>query len=266
MTGVTRVNGTSGDKTHLPTMVGAAALAIVFTVVFHESIHALVALSIGAEVRRFSSLFVDTLTTASWQARIIAGSASIANLWAALVLWLVLRGSRNGSLTGRWFLWLLMLENGLSGAGYWMFSGAAGAGDWADVIQGWPGADAWRIGMFVVGSILFMFVVWQALREMGKIAAPAPGPAAVSWLTANAVIALAGLFSPYGFGSLPVTAGLAASLFALSPLLWMMMWMKARMFPKIVTDRLVIRRSWPLVGVAAAAVVVFSVVLGVVHG
>jgi hypothetical protein len=120
--------------------------------------------------------------------------------------------------------------------------------------------------MFIVGSILFMFVIWQALREMGKIAAPAPVPAVVSWVTANAVIALAGLFSPYGFWSLPVTAGLAASFFALSPLMWMMMWMRAPMFKKLVPDSLLIKRSWPLVGVSGAAVVVFCVVLGVVHG
>jgi hypothetical protein len=252
----------ASERTHWPTVAAAAGLAAVLNVLFHEGMHALVAMSVGAQVRQFSSLFVDAVTTAPWQARIIAGSASVANLWAGTVLWLVLRGARNGSVTGRWFLWLLMLMNWLYGAGYWMFSGAAGVGDWADVIQGWPGADAWRIGMFVAGSVLFMVFVWQALREFGRIAAPAAGPAAVSWITAAAVVAGAGAFCPYGWASTPVTAGLAASLGALSPLLWMMSWMRARMFVKVATEPLVIRRSWPLVGVAAAAVIVFCVVLG----
>lgn len=250
------------QRSHLPTLIGVAALAAALNVFFHEGVHALTALSVGAQVRLFTSLFVDAVTDAPWQARIIAGSASIANLWAGTVLWLVLRGTRRGSLTGRWFLWLVMLMNWLYGAGYWMFSGIAGIGDWADVIQGLPGALEMRIVMTAAGSVLFMLFVFLSLREFGKIAAPAAGPAALSWVTASAVVAAAGAFCPVGFASLPVTAGLAASLGALSPLLWMMSWMRAKLFVKAVTEPLVVRRSWPLVGIAAAAVVVFAVVFG----
>jgi hypothetical protein len=249
-------------KTDWLTVVGLAALAMVLNVGFHEGIHALTTLAIGAKLRTYSALYIDSITSADWQMRVIAGSASIANILAGTVLWLVLRGARQGSLSGRWFIWLLMLMNWLYGAGYWMFSGAAGVGDWATVIAGWSGQTEWQIGMFVVGSLVFMLFVWLSLRVFGSIAAPAAGPAAVSYLTSAAVIALAGVFNPLGMGSLPVTAGLAASLGALSPLLWMMYWLRAKMFRKTATAPLVIPRSWPVIALAVAGAFVFCFLLG----
>jgi hypothetical protein len=250
------------EKTDWLTVAGLAAIATVFNVGFHEGTHALTTLAVGAELRMFTALAVDSLTSAHWQDRVIAGSASIANLWAGTVLWLVLRGARTGSLSVRWFLWLLMLMSWLYGAGYWMLSGAAGVGDWATVIAGWGGQTGWRIGMFVVGSVLFLFFVWLSLRVFGSIAAPAAGPAVVSYITGAAVIALAGAFNSQGMESLPVTAGLAASLGALSPLLWMMSWFRARIFQKTATGRLAIPRSWPVIALAAAAIFVFCFLLG----
>jgi len=249
-------------KTDWITVTALAGLAIVFNVGFHEGIHGLTTLVVGARLRTYSALYVDSITTVDWQMRVIAGSASIANILAGIALWLVLRGTRKGSLSGRWFLWLVMLMNLLYGAGYWMFSGAAGVGDWATVIAGWSGQAEWRIGMFVVGSVLFMFFVWLSLRVFGSIAAPAPGTAAVSYATSAAVIALAGVFNPFGMGSLPVTAGLAAALGALSPLLWMMSWFRAKMFAKTATEHLTIPRSWPVIVCTVAALFFFCFILG----
>ena len=104
-----------------------------------------------------------------WQGKLVDGSAPIYNLLAGAILWLVVRRSTKMASETRFFLWLFMLMNLLSGAGYWMFSGIAGIGDLATVINGWEPVWAWRVLMTVVGSALFMFFVWLAIRELGKL-------------------------------------------------------------------------------------------------
>ncbi len=251
------------------TVVGIAALAASLNVAFHESVHALSAVLVGARLREYSALYIDSAAAAPWQERVIAGSASIANLVAGIVLWLVLRRVKGSRPRLLWFLWLLMLMSLLYGAGYWMFSGAAGVGDWATVVEGWEAADLLRIIMFVVGSILFLFFVWLALRLFGRIAGGSAVAirryqvmATLSYAASACVIALAGVFNPHGFLSLPVTAGLAASLGALSPLLWMMQWLRSRIFPKVSADLPPIGRSWGVVVGAAAIVFCFCFLLG----
>ena len=54
----------------------------------------------------------------------------------------------------RYFLWILAALNLLPGAGYFLFSGIFGFGDWNEVIRDLPYHAALRIGMAVGGAAL----------------------------------------------------------------------------------------------------------------
>jgi hypothetical protein len=59
----------------------------------------------------------------------------------------------------RYFFWILAAFNLLSGAGYFLFSGIAGFGDWYEVIGGMPHQVALRTGMTVFGFGLYVLMV-----------------------------------------------------------------------------------------------------------
>jgi hypothetical protein len=59
----------------------------------------------------------------------------------------------------RYFLWISAALNLLPGAGYFLFSGIFGFGDWFQVILGLPHQVALRVGMTIFGAALYVFVV-----------------------------------------------------------------------------------------------------------
>jgi len=59
----------------------------------------------------------------------------------------------------RYFFWILAALNLLPGAGYFLFSGIFGFGDWYEVILGLPHQVALRIGMTLFGAGLYVLVV-----------------------------------------------------------------------------------------------------------
>jgi hypothetical protein len=252
------------------TVAAIAGLASSLNVAFHEGVHAVTCLAAGGDLQEYSALHVLCEAGSPSAEKIVAGSASIANLIAGTLLWLILRRVRTSSGRLLYFLWLLMLVNWLYGAGYWTFSGIGNIGDWAVVIDGWEPHWLWRIGMAVAGAALFMGFVWLALCEWGKLVGGGAGEqigrssriCLISYFASVGVVLLAGLFNPYGFFSLPVTAGLLAALGALSPLLWMMQWFKAESFAKLEKPPLEIERSWAVVGVAGAVIFVYAFILG----
>lgn len=252
------------------TTIAIAAIAVIVTGVFHEGIHALSCVVLGGDLQEFSALHVACDNGGVWQSKIGSGSASIANIILGTVFLFVLRGSRQRSSEWVYFAWLFMLTNWLGGAGYWMFSGIANVGDWANVIAGWNPAWLWRVIMTLLGVGSFLFFVWFALHELGKIIGGSAdeqiGRAVklgmISYFTAVLVTLLAGFFHPYGMGSLPVIAGLLAVGGSLSPLLWMMQWFRAASFVKLPGSPLEIHRKLSWIIVAAVIVFVYVVILG----
>lgn len=252
------------------TVVAIASIAISLNVAFHEGVHALVCISVGGDLQEYSALHVACGHANTWQNKVEAGSASLANLMLGTICWLILPRVRRQTSGVQLFLWLFILMNWLYGAGYWMFSGVANIGDWAVVIEGWEPHWLWRVVMFMAGAPLFMLFVWLALRELGKfIGGTAPEQLSraaklglLAYFTSALVMILAGLFNPYGFLGLPALAGISAALGALSPLLWMMQWLRAKSFIKLAGPPLEIQRTWGLIALAGLTVFIYAVVLG----
>ncbi len=251
------------------TTMAIAAVAVSLTIGLHEGVHALTCVLVGGDLQELSALHV-VCEAGGAQAKLVAGSASIANLLLGVVSLAMLRGTGDERRERQFFWWLFMLTNWLYGAGYWMFSGIGNIGDWATVIAGWQPHWLWRLLMTLVGVGSYLFLVWFALHELGKIIGGegdeqigrAVRLGLLAYVTAAAVVLLAGLLNPYGLASVPVLAGLLAVLGGLSPLLWMMQWFRARGFAKRAKAPLVIRRQGAWIVAAVAALVVYGVVLG----
>ena len=252
------------------TVVAIAAIAISLNVAFHEGIHALACVLVGGDLQEYSALHVSCEHGAAAASKIVSGSASLANLLLGTLCWLMLPRVRGQSSELQFFVWLFMLMNWLYGAGYWMLSGAFNIGDWAGVIAGLEPHWLWRGLMLLAGSGLFIFFVWLALRELGKIIGGAAqeqiGRAARlglwAYLASALTIIAAGIFNPYGILGLPAVAGISAALGALSPLLWMMQWLRAGQFVKPAGPPLEIQRNWRLVAFAGLTLFLYAFILG----
>jgi hypothetical protein len=251
------------------TVVAIAAIASSVNTGFHEGVHALTCLAVGGDLREYSALHVLCDTSLS-QEKVVAASASLANLLVGTLIWRALPMTRRLRPELQYGLWLFMLLNWLAGAGYWMFSGAANVGDWALVIRGWAPHWLWRALMFILGTPLFVLFVWLALREFGQIVGGTPDEqigranrlALLSYGSVTGAIALAGLFHPNGLLSLPVVAGLLAVIGSASPLAWMMQWFRAKRFIKAAKAPLEIQRRWEIIAVAGVVVFIYAVVVG----
>ena len=150
-------------------MKAIAAIAFCLNVALHEGVHALACLGVGGDLQEYSALYVSCDEHTTCQGKIIAGSAPFYNLFAGIILWIIVRKSQNRASETWYFLWLFMLINLLYGSGYFMFSGIANVGDMAVVTSNWQPIWFWRVLMTIVGSLMFMFFIWLALREFGKM-------------------------------------------------------------------------------------------------
>lgn len=252
------------------TIMAIAAIAISFTIAFHEGVHAITCIILGGDLQEYSALHVECESLGSVQDKIVSGSASVINVFLGLLLLILLQKSPKIKSEFKFFFWLMMVMNLLNGAGYWAFSGVGNVGDWANVISGWEPHWLWRTGMAIVGFSAFMYFVWIALHEFGKIIggdseeqiSRASKLGILSYISAILVVALAGINNPYGLTSLPVVGGLLAVLGGMSPLIWMMQWFRASSFVKTPKNPLEIHRKLSWIITAFVVVFVYSFILG----
>ena len=253
------------------TVVSLAASAVLLTILFHESIHGIVCLVLGGDIQQFSAVHVRCPCDEAWKFRVVAGSASIANLLLAGGLWPLLRHLQARGGTRMFFVWLLFAMNLFTGTGYWFASGLMNSGDWAGVIRGLEPAGLYRIGLIVLGMVSLMFAVAWTLKEFGRMLAPSETKpigqsqnlAMACYGTAFAVMFAVGFAQRNGPLGFPGIHSLMGVLGGLSPLLWMMQWFRADMFKLNASRPLRIERSTGSL-VLAIALFIIAVILTVV--
>ena len=89
--------------------------------------------------------------------RLVSAGGTLVNLIVGCFAYLASRNTAGSN--RRYFLWLFSAFNLLAGAGYFLFSGVLGLGDWNDVIAAIPAQSVLRIGMAVFGAALYFAVV-----------------------------------------------------------------------------------------------------------
>src|SRR5215831_7294699 len=131
------------------TICAISIVAGILTNVLHEGIgHGLIALLTGAE----SGVLTAVAWSSAFDSRWVEAGGTLANLAAAVVLWLVLRSHKGVPLSTPYFLLIACAFNLFTGSGYFLFSGVTDFGDWAMVIRGIRPQWLWRALLVILGA------------------------------------------------------------------------------------------------------------------
>ncbi len=234
-------------KPRLINALSTAAVAIFFAHVLHEAVHLIVALLVGAPVKRFNLFAVDITLYGEgafiWHDIGIEAGASLANVvvgFAALALFYFSAHSR--PLLRQ--LWLQLAGyNLLMGFGYFLFDALFYSpevpGDWRSVITMLDGSIVLRTALIVTGATGMLFTMFWLARAVlvfvrDKHAASARFEAAfpvllVPYLVFGTLYAILSLWHPLGFPEGLIITVLQF-FFGFSGLLWAFMlavhWLK----------------------------------------
>jgi hypothetical protein len=97
--------------------------------------------------------------------RWVEAGGTLVNLLSGAIALLASRYAGNRS-NLRYFYWIFAALNLLPGAGYFVFSGILGIGDWNEVIRGAPHQIRLRIVMTTFGVALYVLVVRELARAV----------------------------------------------------------------------------------------------------
>ena len=220
------------------TIIALAVLASVIGSLLHEGLgHGVTAWLRGDLVTEWTSNHLDSVRPD----RLVDAGGTLVNLIAGFAFYFAARaaGSRANL---RYFLWLLAALNLLHAAGYFLFSGALGLGDWAQVIAGLPHQGALRVAMAVTGALLLRGI--PAL-DCDWAAALLPQPreynatGRLPYYASCIYMCMAGALDPLGF-KLMLLSTLPAYFGGLSGFLWGDVFLRGQREPDEV---LTVRRS-----------------------
>jgi hypothetical protein len=221
------------DQHSKATIVSMAIISTGLAVLLHEGVgHGVVAWMRGAVPTQLTSNHLSTLRQDRW----VDAGGTLVNLAAGAVALLVAQAAglrakspqRQRLVAGDpanrcYFCWLFAAHNLFPGAGYFMFSGITGFGDWQEVIRGLPHQAAWRIGMTIFGLALYVLVArllavtirpFCAQRSMYNTVGRLPYLAACFFMCA------AGAFDPLGL-NLFLVSTVPGSFGGSSGMLWL---------------------------------------------
>jgi hypothetical protein len=147
-----------------PTIISMAVIASATATMLHEGVgHGLVAWLRGDVPTELTTNHLSSMRADHW----VEAGGTLVNLLVGSLCLIASRRAGNHA-NSRYFLWLLGALNLLPGAGYFLFSGIGGLGDWNAVIAGLPNYLAWRIAMTMFGFVLYFLCV----RWLGRVLRP----------------------------------------------------------------------------------------------
>src|SRR3984885_3287824 len=139
------------------TIISMAVVASAAATLLHEGVgHGITAWLRGDIPTELTSNHLSSLRPDRW----VDAGGTLVNLLAGTIALMASRSAGNRS-NLRYFFWILAALNLLPGAGYFLFSGILGFGDWNEVISRLHHQIALRIGMSVFGAGLYVMVVRQ---------------------------------------------------------------------------------------------------------
>ena len=185
--------------------------------------------------------------------RLVDAGGTLVNLFAGLIC-LFAAGAVGRRANLRFFLWFMAAMNLLLGAGYFLFSGVLGLGDWGQFIEGMPHQAVLRIVMAIVGAVLYVVFVRLLAVAVHPFAPDQRAynvPGRLPYYTACIFMCAAGAPDPEGIKLLFLST-VPALVGGLSGLMWAD-WLLPRTAPAY---RLYVRRSpatWVLAIVVGGA-------------
>ncbi len=263
------LGGRSGQKTDLLTVAAISVVAYILANVVHEGLgHAGMCLLLsGCDPQTLTTAYFesDTSRVSAAGLRWLAAGGTLANAGAGLIfLWLHrFSAGRSGAL--RYFFWCAMSVNLFVAAGYPLFSGVLGVGDWVQVADGWP---LGRPLLAVSGGALYLAAVWIALVELTALVGTGRPDAVrrgvrltlVPYVAGSLASTLGALLNPSGAVFIVMSA--AAHFGGTSGLAWMAQLLGSSWLRPVRVDSVGVPRSWVWIGAAAAALCAHIIILG----
>lgn len=254
------------------TVIGLAATAYVVTTLLHEGLgHGGACVAVGGKPMAWGAYYFDCTTQGlpDWAYRAVAAAGNTVNLVVACLMGLILNGRLKDPQTprgaGTVFLWLMFCLNGFTWAGYFLFSGIAGIGDWGvekdAVLYGVANQTVWRIVMTIFGGAAYFLLVRSAGNLLGRLIGgdnrqTGRWLAWTAYFTGGILAFLIGLMNPVGF-VIVLISSLASSLGGTSGLWWLHRFMRPQPEAAFALTR---NWLWIVLGVVAAAA--YAVVFG----
>ena len=263
------------SKLNLPldllTILAIGVVSFIVKNILHEALgHGGACLLVGGVPLALSSAHFDcdTANVSDAGIRFIAAAGTLVNFIAAYVFWLAFRSKRVTPPSMRYFFWLAMSGNYFVGAGYPLFSGVIGVGDWVAVVEGWQPVWLWRLALSIVGMVLYLWGIRFALREMKTLIGSHPTDRLVRafkltlfpYLAGATVSSLGAFFNP--IGSFVVFTSFAAAFGGSSAFAWMSQMLKTKLFPDVSDELVNIQRNWTWIVVAVVLALVHIFLLG----
>lgn len=249
----------------MATLIGITVVAYALADVLHEGLgHGGACVLTGGHPLVISTVHFDC----SADNRLVAAGGTLVNLAAGAIAWALARRTRR-SPELRFFLWLSMAVNLLQGAGYFLYSGVAGIGDWSAFIAGLTPVWAWRTALVIGGGVLYAWFVWVCVCELLPLLGSDPRErwrearrlALTAYLAGGVLSCVAGLLNPVGMVLVAVSAA-AASLGGTSGLAWMWELIRNPSLPMPPVRVGVVDRRPAWIAVGAVVAVGFIAVLG----
>jgi hypothetical protein len=201
---------------------------------------------------------------------LVLAGGTLMNFAAGCLFWALLRAARRTSGAVRYFLWFSMTINLFEAGGYFLFSGVANIGDWADFIKGWEPAWAWHVALTILGLISYALFIWLALLELRPLIGSdravrterAVRLTVPPYLAGGTLACIAGLLNPVGMILVAISAA-AGTFGGSSGLAWMAQWLHGNAIPAGPPNPpAAIPRNWAWIGLAAVLSLFFILVLG----
>ena len=155
-----------GYDRYLATVVAVGVVVYALANLLHEGLgHGGACLVVDCKPTFLSSLNFDGNTVGLSMAalRLIGAGGTLVNIAVGIAALAALPHIRTAPAQLRYFVWLGAIVNLFQGTGYLLFSGVAGIGDWASVIEGLSPTWAWRVGLMVTGGVSYFATMWVAM-------------------------------------------------------------------------------------------------------
>ena len=245
---------------------------IVFIVqnILHEFVgHGGATLLVGGKLISLTTSYLESnLDSASVLGRrIVAAAGPLVNILFGMLFWIILKWKNITNSSFKYFLWLFMTVNLLTGTGYFLFSGVAGIGDWINAISGFALIWMWRIIMIVTGIFLYLLVIFLSLKELNVFIGAdsirhkrALRLSLIPYLSGSIATTIGAFLNPVSF--LFVFTSAASTFGGASGLAWMTQLYSTKLFPKIHNQPITIKRNWLWILVAISLLLVHVFLLG----
>jgi hypothetical protein len=247
------------DLHNKTTIIALAVMAAGIGSLLHEGLgHGVTAWLRGDVVTELTSNHLDSVRPD----RLVDAAGTLVNLVAGFVFLFAARAAGQRA-NLRFFLWFLATMNLLAGAGYFLFSGVLGLGDWAQVIDGLPHQVALRVVMAATGAMLYVLFLRMLVLELRPFC-PDRGTyntvGRLPYLTACVFMCIAGAFDPLGL-NLMLISTVPAAFGGLSGLMWGDVFLRGA---PAQAESLTVSRNVPVCIAALVLAVAFVALLG--HG